>query len=608
LRSQERLKRGSAHRDITSARAINRADLICEIHAKHQRGAGHVARAATAWHWPCTKQPRMLARRDAIGEPMKSSTMSKLVKGYRARAIGLAFAFGALAPLSAQAESVLRVAMTAGDIPDWTGQPDQGFEGFRFVGWSIYDSFINWDLSRSDVEAPLRPGLATKWYIDPNNNKRWIFELRKGVKFHDGCDWNADVALWNIDRLTNDKAPQFHPVHYARQRARTNSIERAEKIDDSTIAIYTKTPESLFYWNMAYWMVVSKCALDAAGNDYKVYAKAPAGTGPYKFDKMVPRERLELVKNPDYWDQARVPKHDRMVLIPMPEATTRAAALISGQVEFAEAPSPDTIPRLKSAGMNVITLPYPHNWNYQLNFQKGPFKDVRVRKAANYAMNRAEMVDMLGGVAMEGYGVFTPSQAFYGKPIKYEYDPKKATALLKEANCYPCNVTIGISTSGSGQMQPLPMNELAKAQLEAAGFKVKFEVMDWNTLLATFWGGWEKNPNVDAINVSLSVLDPVSGFLKHFSTSNRGPVGLNWGWYDNKEFDALNDKVQATFDEAERTKLLQQMHELVVADAGRVFIVHDLNPRALSPKLKGFVQAQSWFQDMTPIVVSGPTN
>jgi peptide/nickel transport system substrate-binding protein len=131
-------------------------------------------------------------------------------------------------------------------------------------------------------------------------------------------------------------------------------------------------------------------------------------------------------------------------------------------------------------------------------------------------------------------------------------------------------------------MQPLPMNELAKA-IEAAGFKVKFEVMDWNTLLATFWAGWEKNPNVDAINVSLSVLDPVSGFLKHFTTANRGPVGLNWGWYQNKELDELADKVQASFDPAEQKKILQHMHEMVVADGGRVFIVHDLNPRALSP-------------------------
>src|SRR5215470_2689075 len=84
--------------------------------------------------------------------------------------------------VEARAESVLRVAMTAGDIPDWTGQPDQGFEGYRFVGWSLYDALINWDLSRSDREAPMVPGLATKWSIDPANNKRWIFELRKGVK------------------------------------------------------------------------------------------------------------------------------------------------------------------------------------------------------------------------------------------------------------------------------------------------------------------------------------------------------------------------------------------------------------------------------------------
>src|SRR6516165_3067231 len=104
----------------------------------------------------------------------------------------------ALQPQAASAESVLRIAMTAGDIPDWTGQPDQGFEGYRFVGWSLYDALINWDLTRSDREAPLTPGLATKWTIDPADNKRWLIELRKGVKFHDGCNWNADNAIWNI--------------------------------------------------------------------------------------------------------------------------------------------------------------------------------------------------------------------------------------------------------------------------------------------------------------------------------------------------------------------------------------------------------------------------
>src|ERR1700691_686562 len=89
-------------------------------------------------------------------------------------------------------ETVLRVAMTAGDIPDWTGAPDQGYEGYRFVGFSLYDSMVEWDLSLSDKAADIQPGLAESWEVDPNDPKRWIFHLRKGVKFHDGCDWNAD--------------------------------------------------------------------------------------------------------------------------------------------------------------------------------------------------------------------------------------------------------------------------------------------------------------------------------------------------------------------------------------------------------------------------------
>src|SRR5215472_736604 len=188
----------------------------------------------------------------------------------------------------ARAETVLRVAMTAGDIPDWTGQPDQGFEGYRFVGWSLYDALINWDLSRSDREAGLAPGLAVKWSIDPGNDRRWIFELRKGVKFHDGCNLDADLVVWNIQRLIDDKTPGFSPVHYARLRARSINVERAEKVDDGTVAIYTKTPDSFLPYNVSVWYLISKCAVEKANFDNSAYAKSPAGTGPYKFDKVVP--------------------------------------------------------------------------------------------------------------------------------------------------------------------------------------------------------------------------------------------------------------------------------------------------------------------------------
>ncbi|MBN9508818.1 MAG: ABC transporter substrate-binding protein [Alphaproteobacteria bacterium] len=498
---------------------------------------------------------------------------------------------------------MLRVAMTAGDIPDWTGAPDQGYEGYRFVGFSLYDSMVEWDLSRSDVAADIRPGLAESWEVDPKDPKRWIFHLRKGVKFHDGCPWNADSAVWNFRRVMDSSAPQYNARHHAMQSWTVINVAGFEKIDDYTVALTTKMVDSLLPYEIAVYYQISNCAVSKLHNDYTEFAKAPSGTGPYKFDKLVPHERLELVKNPDYWDKKRIPKQDRLVLLPMPEATTRAAALLSGQVNFIEAPSPDSIPKLKAAGMQIFLVPYPHNWDYQLRVDRPPFKDIRVRQAANYAINRAEMVDMLQGVATPGYGKFIESQPYYGHPIKYEYNPEKAKALLKAAGCLPCAFTVGISTSGSGQMQPLPMNELVKEQLEAVGFKVTLKPMDWNSLIDVYFSGAGKNPTLDAINFSLSSIEPEQGIMKNGMTQYWPPNGLNWGYFSDPDVDKLGQAALSEFDVTKRNAIIAHMHEKLVADAYEVFIVHDLNPRALSPKLKGFVQAQSWFQDLTPIVV-----
>ena len=102
------------------------------------------------------------------------------------------------------------------------------------------------------------------------------------------------------------------------------------------------------------------------------------------------------------------------------------------------------------------------------------------------------MKEMLNGLMLEEYATVPPSTPYYGNPKRYEYDPKKARALLKEAGCLPCKVTFAISTSGSGQMQPLPMNELVKSQMDEAGFEVTLQSMDWNALLQVGRAGAEK--------------------------------------------------------------------------------------------------------------------
>jgi peptide/nickel transport system substrate-binding protein len=507
-----------------------------------------------------------------------------------------------LATGHAAAESVLKVAMTAADIPDYTGAPDQGYEGYRFAGYTIYDTLALWDLSSSTKAADIMPGLATSWSVDPKNNNRWIFNLRHGVTYHDGCAWNADSAIWNFKRVMDPKAPQFNARHAGMIGYNTSSIATVDKLDDYTIAINTKSPNSLLPYQMAMYYMISNCGVTKAGNNYAEYDKHPAGTGPYKFDKVVPHERLELVKNEKYWNPARIPKQDRLVLFPMPEASTRAAALLSGQVNFVEAPSPDTIPRLKAAGMQIITVPYPHNWDYMLRMDVPPFNDIRVRQAANYAMNRQDMVDMLQGVAVAAYQTLTPTQPWYGHPVKYEYDPAKAKALLKEAGCMPCSIKVGISTSGSGQMQPLPMNELVKEQLEAVGFKVDLEPMDWNALIGVFLAG-SKKFNYNAINFSMAPIEPLQGIIEKWTTAYAPPACCNWGFFKDPKMDKMGQEALDEFDTAKRNAILTKMNELAVADSSELYIVHDLNPRALSPKLSGFVQAQSWFQDLTPIVV-----
>jgi peptide/nickel transport system substrate-binding protein len=152
-------------------------------------------------------------------------------------------------------------------------------------------------------------------------------------------------------------------------------------------------------------------------------------------------------------------------------------------------------------------------------------------------------------------------------------------------------------------MEPLPMNEFLQQSLAEVGIKVEFEVVEWNTLI-NIWRAGAKHDNAHgatAINNSYGVQDPFLGLIRHVECDLVAPAGTNWGYYCDPEMDKLLGEIRNTFDPAEQTKLLQRVHEKYVDDALFLMVAHDVNPRAISPKVKGFVQAQSWFQDFSPI-------
>src|SRR4051812_42227161 len=112
-------------------------------------------------------------------------------------------------PQMAQAETVVRIGMTAADIPRTLGQPDQGFEGNRFTGNTMYDGLTMWDLSSATKASVVIPGLATEWKVEDADKTKWVFKLRPDVKFHDGSPFNADAVVWNVEKVLKQDAPQF---------------------------------------------------------------------------------------------------------------------------------------------------------------------------------------------------------------------------------------------------------------------------------------------------------------------------------------------------------------------------------------------------------------
>src|SRR5262249_39302101 len=140
---------------------------------------------------------------------VRSSCMVRVPRRYFNQSLIASAAAASLPAPAFAAEKVLRVAMTAADVPLTTGQPSQGGEGVRFMGVTAYDALINWDLSRSDVAATLRPALAVSWSADPEQRTVWTFKLRDGVKFHDGSLFNAESVIWNLDKLMKRDSPQY---------------------------------------------------------------------------------------------------------------------------------------------------------------------------------------------------------------------------------------------------------------------------------------------------------------------------------------------------------------------------------------------------------------
>jgi ABC-type transport system substrate-binding protein len=545
---------------------------------------------------------------------MRTTILSTRIAG-----VALAAAIGLAAPAGAQ-EKVLRIGMTAADIPRTLGQPDQGFEGNRFTGIPLYDALTHWDLSKADAPSVLIPGLAAEWAVDANDRTKWVFRLRRGVTFHDGSPFNAAAVVWNVQKVLDQAAPHFDASQVGVTASRMPTLRSARAIDEFTVELTTAEPDSflpinltnLFMASPTHWQrlftEVPADVTDArqrAQRAWAAFAANPSGTGPFRGVRLVPRERFEMVRNPNYWDPARTPKIDRVVLLPLPEANARTAALLGNQVDWIEAPAPDAVAAIRQRGFTLYQNPQPHVWPWQFSFlPNSPFLDRRVRHAANLCINREELRELLGGLMGVPKGTVPPGHPWWGNPeLDIRYDLAAARRLMTEAG-FAANrrltVKVLTSASGSGQMQPVAMNEWLQQALRECYFDVQLEVIEWNALF-TNWREGANHANArgaHAINVTYAAMDPFFAMVRFVTRGANPPNSNNWGFFNSDEMETLVQRARTSFDGAARDAALAALHKRIVEEAPFLWVAHDVGPRAMSPRVTGVVQPRSWFIDL----------
>lgn len=491
----------------------------------------------------------------------------------------------------------LVIAMTAANIPalDTELSGGQGYEGIRFVGNQLYDALTRHDLKQSKEIPPLTAGPALSWSAN-RTATAWTFKLRAGVSFTDGTPWNADAAVFNFRRFRDPRFRYTTPQLVGLAATYVGMVRSTRALDPMTLQVTTLAPDSHLPEDLSTAFMASPTAVMREGA--AKFASAPVGTGPFKFASRRPVSSSRSCRTPATGGGA--PRLDRLVLKPIPDATQRIAALRSGAVNWAEYPNPDDIAGLQASGFQVLTNSYDHIWPWILNSSAGPTRDVRVRQAMNYAIDRDAMsADLLHGTAEPAYQVAPRANAGYAVVNDiYKLDPARARALLAAAG-YPHGFTLNVEypTSGSGNMIPGPMNESLQKDLAAVGIKVQLRPIEWAAMLTQFVTG-RFMTGIDAINISLS-FQQESFWGQSFSSS--GP--LNLGHYRNPRVDALLAQAQTVVDPVARNRLYGQAAGSITDDAPWLYVVNDRNPRALASDVHGCVEPRSWFVDLTTTYV-----
>ena len=432
-----------------------------------------------------------------------------------------------------------------------------------------------------DERQRLLPGLATSWKaLDATT---WEFELRRGVKWHDGTPFTADDVVFTFERAPNVPNSPSSFATFTKQKTVT-------KVDDHTIRIKTEAPHPLTPNDVSQLMIISKAAAEGAATADFNSGKAAVGTGAFRFVEWVPNDRLILERNDDYWGTK--PEWSRIVIKPIKSGPARVAALLAGDVDFIDKVPTTDIPRLKtddnlslSQGVsNRVIYLHIDQFREESPFVKakdgGPIKnplmDTRVRKAISKAINRDAIVErVMEGIAIPA-GQLLP-EGFFGVSPKLKpepYDPNGAKKLLAEAGV-PDGFKLTIHGPNDRYINDAKIAEAIAQMLTRIGIETAVETMPKAVYFKrASRGGPDGSPEFSFVLVGWGAgtgeaSSPLKSLI-HTYDKSRGFGASNRGRHSNPEIDALIEEALATVEDDTREAMLQKATELAI---GRLAII-----------------------------------
>ena len=320
-----------------------------------------------------------------------------------------------------------------------------------------------------DGNGKIRPNLAESWKIT-QNGKLYTFELRKGVKFHNGQEMTSQDLKFAIDYTLN-------PKNGAYGLSLLRSVKRAEAVGKYRLKIHLKQANPAFLSFISTIKAFSAIPKESVPEGVKTISTFPPGTGPFKFVEWKPKQRIVMERFNEYWGHK--PYIDKLVLRPIKHATVRFTALRAGDVDIVERTSYEWVKQVqqgKIKGVGITKSPGGKFRGLTFNVADPPFDNKKLRRAVGHAMNKEEILS----AAFFGFGVVDNqkypkghSWHFDGLPWP-EYNPGKAKALLKEANYK--GETIELITA-PGEVQET-MAAVLQAQLKRVGMNIRLELMD----------------------------------------------------------------------------------------------------------------------------------